>query len=154
MFRAMPGSPTLVAERYRLLEQLGSGGMGRVWHGWDEILGRDVAIKEIVPPEVLTEQERNDVRRRTLREARAAARLSHPNVVRMYDVFESGERPWIVMEYVPARSLHEVLVADGPLDPARVAGIGLGVLAALRAPHRAGVFHRDVKPSNVLLTND
>src|SRR5881397_105421 len=142
MFRAMSVSPTLVAERYRLLEQLGSGGMGRVWHGWDEVLGRDVAIKEIVPPEALAFEERDDMRRRTLREARAAARLNHPNVVRMYDVFASDERPWIVMEYVPSRSLHEVLVAEGPLEPTRVARIGLGVLAALRAAHQAGVLHR------------
>src|SRR2546427_13049930 len=101
---AMSVTPTLVAERYRLLEQVGSGGMGRVWHGWDEVLGRDVAIKEIVPPLSLAGEEREGIQRRTLREARAAARLSHPNVVRMYDVFESGDRPWLVMEYVPSRS--------------------------------------------------
>src|SRR5256885_9198498 len=104
MFRAMSVSPTLVAERYRLLEQLGSGGMGRVWHGWDEVLGRDVAIKEIVPPEALAFEERDDMRRRTLREARAAARLNHPNAVRMSDAFATDERPWIRMEYLPSRS--------------------------------------------------
>nr|WP_239153240.1 serine/threonine-protein kinase [Virgisporangium aliadipatigenens] len=150
----MSASPTLVAGRYRLIEPLGVGGMGRVWHAWDQILGRDVAIKEIVPPEELLATERDDMRRRTLREARAAARLNHPNVVRVYDVFETGDKPWIVMEYVPSRSLQEVIVEDGPLPPARAAEIGLGVLAALHAAHRAGVMHRDVKPSNVLLSDD
>jgi predicted Ser/Thr protein kinase len=150
----MSSSPTLVAGRYRLVQLLGAGGMGRVWHAWDEILGRDVAIKEIVPPDQLLAAERDELRRRTLREARAAARLSHPNVVRVYDVFEAEGRPWIVMEYVRSRSLQEVLAADGPLDPLRAAAIGLGLLGALRAAHRAGVLHRDIKPSNVLLCDD
>jgi serine/threonine protein kinase len=150
----MSASPTLVAGRYRLIEPLGVGGMGRVWRARDEILSRDVAVKEIIPPEELLARERDGIRRRTLREARAAARLSHPNVVRVYDVFEADDRPWIVMEYVPSRSLMEVLAEDGPLSPERAAAIGLGVLAALRAAHRAGVMHRDVKPSNVLLGDD
>jgi serine/threonine protein kinase len=150
----MAASPTLVAGRYRLVEQLGAGGMGRVWHARDESLGRDVAVKEIVPPDELLAAERDELRRRTLREARAAARLSHPNVVRVYDVFETEGRSWIVMEYVPSRSLQEVLAADGPLDPVRAATIGLGLLRALRAAHRAGVLHRDIKPSNVLLCAD
>src|SRR6185436_2739388 len=150
----MTASPTFVGGRYRLIEPLGIGGMGRVWHAWDQTLGRDVAIKEIVPPEHLLASERDEMRRRTLREARAAARLNHPNVVRVYDVFETNGRPWIVMEFVPSRSLHDVLVSDGPVDPVRAANIGLGVLGALRAAHRAGVLHRDVKPSNVLLGDD
>jgi tRNA A-37 threonylcarbamoyl transferase component Bud32 len=150
----MPASPTLVAGRYRLVEQLGAGGMGRVWHARDEMLGRDVAVKEIVPPDEFLAAERDELRRRTLREARAAARLSHPSVVRVYDVFEAEDRSWIVMEYVRSRSLQEVLAADGPLDPKRAATIGLGLLGALRAAHRAGVLHRDIKPSNVLLCAD
>jgi serine/threonine protein kinase len=150
----MPATPDLVAGRYRLIEPLAAGGMGRVWRARDESLGRDVAVKEIVPPGQLLAEERDELRRRTLREARAAARLSHPSVVRVYDVFETEGRLWIVMEYVPSRSLHDVLAADGPLAPARAAAIGLGLLGALRAAHRAGVLHRDIKPSNVLLCDD
>src|SRR5207248_4683065 len=144
----------LIAERYRLLRSLGEGGMGRVWLARDEILHRDVAVKEVVPPPGLTPAEREEMGRRTLREARAAARLTHPNVVRVYDVVTSDRHPWIVMEYVPSRSLHQVIAEDGPLPPRRVAEIGLGVLGALRAAHAAGVTHRDVKPGNVLLTDD
>src|SRR5262245_55946445 len=121
--------------------------MSQVWHGRDEVLGRDVAIKELVPPAGFA---REEIRDRTPREARAAARLNHPNVVRIYDVFDEDDRPWIVMEYLPSQSLHEILTKEGPLPPDRVAAIGLGVLAALRAAHASGVYHRDVKPSNVL----
>src|SRR5690348_10913253 len=145
---------TWVAERYRLLEPLGSGGMGRVWLARDEVLRRDVAIKEIVPPDGLTEAEREELRMRTMREARAAARLNNPHVVRIYDVLQTQARPWIVMEYVPSRSLHQVITEDGPLPPDRAAVIGIDVLAALKAAHLAGVLHRDVKPGNVLLADD
>jgi eukaryotic-like serine/threonine-protein kinase len=144
----------IVADRYRLVEQLGQGGMGRVWLAHDDLLHRDVAIKEIVPPSGLTPAERQEMRERTLREARAIARLSHPNVVRIFDVLVRDGDPWIVMEYVRSRSLQEVLATDGPLPVSRVADIGLGVLAALRAAHRSGVLHRDVKPGNVLLGQD
>jgi predicted Ser/Thr protein kinase len=150
----MPVTQPLLAERYRLMRSLGQGGMGRVWLARDEVLHRDVAIKEVIPPAGLTAEERDEMRRRTLREARAAARLNHPSVVRVYDVVRTDVHPWIVMEYVPSRSLHEVLAEDGPLPATRVAEIGLQVLGALRAAHRAGVLHRDVKPSNVLLTDD
>jgi eukaryotic-like serine/threonine-protein kinase len=146
--------PRIVADRYRLLEQLGQGGMGRVWLAHDDLLHRDVAIKEIVPPSGLTPVERQEMRERTLREARAIARLSHPNVVRIFDVLSSDGDPWIVMEYVRGRSLQEMLATDGPLPVVRVVDIGLGVLAALRAAHRADVLHRDVKPGNVLLGDD
>ncbi|PWR16971.1 serine/threonine protein kinase, partial [Micromonospora sicca] len=144
----------LVAGRYRLLDQVGSGGMGRVWRARDEMLHRDVAVKEVVPPGWLTESERDELRLRTLREARTAARLNHPNVVRIYDVVHDRGSPWIVMEYVPSRSLQELLDTDGPLPPRRTAEIGLAVLAALRAAHAAGVLHRDVKPHNVLVAHD
>ncbi|SCF08207.1 Serine/threonine protein kinase [Micromonospora purpureochromogenes] len=144
----------LVAGRYRLLELVGSGGMGRVWLARDEMLHRDVAVKEVVPPNWLDEAERDELRLRTLREARTAARLNHPNVVRLYDVVHDRDSPWIVMEYVPSRSVQQILTADGPLQPGRVAGIGLAVLAALRAAHAAGVLHRDVKPHNVLVADD
>ncbi len=141
----------LVAGRYRVAKSLGQGGMGRVWLARDVVLDRDVAVKEIVLPEDLVAQERDSLRRRTLREARAAARLTHPNVAQVYDVFAVDGQPWIVMEHVSSRSLQQVLDAEGALEPQRVAEIGLEVLAALQAAHRAGVLHRDVKPSNVLL---
>ncbi|MEV6798972.1 protein kinase [Micromonospora rifamycinica] len=144
----------LVAGRYRLLHLVGTGGMGRVWLARDEMLHRDVAVKEVVPPHWLAESEREELQLRTLREARTAARLNHPNVVRIYDVVHDGDSPWIVMEYVASRSVQQLLSDDGPLDPHRVAGIGLAVLAALRAAHAAGVLHRDVKPHNVLVADD
>jgi serine/threonine protein kinase len=144
----------LIADRYRLLHTVGSGGMGRVWLARDEMLHRDVAIKEILPPDWMTPAERDDLRQRTLREARTAARLNHPNVVKIWDVVYAEGSPWIVMEYVPSRSLHEIVEADGPLPPQRVAEIGLRVLEALVAAHRARVLHRDVKPHNVLIADD
>lgn len=150
----MASALTLVAERYRLLRQLGSGGMGRVWLAQDEVLDRPVAIKEVVFPPGLSDEERADLRFRTMREARTAARIDHPNVVKIYDVVESEAQPWIVMEYVPSRSLHEVLGETGPVEPAQAARIGLAVLDALGAAHAAGVLHRDVKPGNVLLGPD
>ena len=150
----MTVAETLVAGRYRIGPCLGTGGMGRVWLARDEVLRRDVAIKEIALPFGLTDEEREEMRERTLREARAAARLNHPNVVRIYDVQHGDERPWIVMEYVPARSLLQVIKENGPLPPKEVAGIGLAVLSALDAAHRAGVMHRDIKPSNVLIADD
>ncbi len=145
---------TLVAGRYRIGPCLGKGGMGRVWLARDEVLRRDVAIKEIALPFGLTDEEREETRARTLREARAAARLNHPNVVRIYDVQHGDERPWIVMEYVPSRSLLQVIKENGPLPPSEVAGIGLAVLSALDAAQRVGVVHRDIKPSNVLVADD
>ncbi|MFG3699648.1 protein kinase [Micromonospora sp. NPDC047620] len=146
--------PQLVADRYRLLSPLGQGGMGRVWKARDEVLHRDVAIKELVPPPSLTDDERREMRERSLREARAIARLNHINVVRIFDVLRTDGDPWIVMEYVASRSLQDTLAEDGPVPPARAVEIGLGVLGALNAAHKAGVMHRDVKPGNVLLGND
>jgi serine/threonine protein kinase len=128
--------------------------MGRVWMARDEMLNRDVAVKEFVPPDWMTEDEKNRLRDRTLREAQSAARLNHPHVVRIYDVVHAEGLPWIVMEYVPSRSLHQVISQDGPLPPVDVARIGLDILDALTAAHRAGVLHRDVKPHNVLIGGD
>jgi hypothetical protein len=144
----------LVAGRYRILRSLGAGGMGRVWLARDEVLHREVAIKEIVLPFGLPDPEREELRMRTLREARAAARLSHPNVVQIYDVQSGDEQPWIVMEYVHSRSLLQVIEENGALPVDEVAGIGLAVLSALDAANRVGVLHRDVKPSNVLIADD
>ena len=150
----MAVTETLVAGRYRVIRALGAGGMGRVWLARDELLCRDVAIKEIVLPFGLPDAEREELRLRTLREARAAARLSHPNVVQIYDVQSGDEQPWIVMEYVRSRSLLQVIEENGPLPVEQVAGIGLAVLSALDAANRVGVLHRDVKPSNVLIADD
>ncbi|WP_433262306.1 serine/threonine-protein kinase [Micromonospora vinacea] len=144
----------LIAGRYQLLDLVGRGGMGRVWRARDEMLHREVAVKEIVPPSWLTDHERAEVRSRTMREARAAARLNHPAVVRLYDVVAVDGSPWIVMEYVPSRTLQDVVDAEGPLEPARAARIGLAVLDALQAAHTAGVLHRDIKPQNVLVAHD
>ena len=151
---AAPMGVRLLAGRYRLLQPLGQGGMGVVWRSRDELLGRDVAVKEVLIPPELSHGEREMLRERTLREARSAARLSHPNVVTIFDVVEEAGRPWIVMEFVASRSLAEVLREDGPLPPRQVAEVGRQVLAALRVAHAAGVLHRDVKPSNVLLGRD
>ncbi|GIF05665.1 serine/threonine-protein kinase [Actinoplanes siamensis] len=148
----MPDAPPLLAGRYRLGEELGRGGMGQVWRAHDETLQREVAVKQIDLPEEIAQGDA--AVRRTLREARAAARLSHPNVVQVYDVLSLDDHTWIVMEYVPSRSLRQVTAEDGPLDAYRVARIGLDLLAALQAAHRAGVHHRDVKPANVLLADD
>jgi hypothetical protein len=150
----MSHSDQLVAERYRLTSLIGKGGMGRVWLARDEVLDRDVAIKEVVYPEDLSVDERAELFQRTMIEARAAGRLSHTNVVAVYDVLQHEGRPWIVMELIRSRSLYQVIKEDGPVTPRRAAEIGLAVLAALRAAHRAGVYHRDVKPGNVLLAED
>ncbi|MEV6305959.1 protein kinase [Actinoplanes sp. NPDC051861] len=147
----MPDAPPLLAARYRLGEPLGRGGMGEVWLARDETLQRDVAIKAIDQPPGAEDEA---AARRTLREARAAARLNHPGVVQVYDVLQLDGRTWIVMEYVPSRSLRDVIAEEGPLEPERVARIGLDLALALRAAHRAGVQHRDVKPANVLLADD
>ncbi|CAM5449611.1 non-specific serine/threonine protein kinase OS=Streptomyces fumanus OX=67302 GN=GCM10018772_45690 PE=4 SV=1 [Streptomyces fumanus] len=149
-----PGGERVIAGRYRLLSPLGEGGMGTVWRARDEVLHREVAVKEVRAPAGLPG---TDVRRmyaRLEREAWAAARISHRNVVTVYDVATDDGRPWIVMELVRGLSLAELLAADGPLPPARAAHLGAEVLAALRAAHEAGVLHRDVKPGNVLLADD
>ncbi|MFC0860868.1 protein kinase [Sphaerimonospora cavernae] len=143
----------LVGGRYHLVEQIGRGGMGVVWRAHDELLDREVAVKEVRFDSAMGD-ELSDLNRRTMREARAAGRLTHPNVVVVHDVIEEDDRPWIVMQLVPSRSLGQVIRQDGPLTPERTAEIGLQVLDALRAAHRQGVLHRDVKPENVLLAED
>ena len=144
----------LIGGRYALGEVIGRGGMGTVWRADDELLGRPVAVKEVLPPPGLAPDEREQLRERTLREARAAARSRSRSAVTIYDVVEQDDRAWIVMELLDARSLKEVLTAEGPLPPAQVARIGLAVLDALDAAHRRGVVHRDVKPENILLCDD
>jgi len=149
-----PGSERVIAGRYRLLSPLGEGGMGTVWRARDEVLHREVAVKEVRAPHGLATSEVERLYARLEREAWAAARVSNRNVVTVYDVATEDGRPWIVMELVRGISLAELLDAEGPLTPQRTAHIGAEVLSALRAAHEAGVLHRDVKPANVLLSND
>ncbi|MET8245361.1 protein kinase [Streptomyces sp. NPDC005202] len=149
-----PGRERVIAGRYRLLSPLGEGGMGTVWRARDEVLHREVAVKEVRAPAGLPVPEVERMYARLEREAWAAARVTNRNVVTVYDVATDGGRPWIVMELVRGLSLADLLDAEGPLTPQRAAHIGAEVLAALRAAHAAGVLHRDVKPANVLLSND
>lgn len=128
--------------------------MGTVWQAHDEVLGRDVAVKEVLPPPDLTDEERDVFAVRTFREARAAGRVAHPGVAAVYDVLEEGGHPWIVMQFVESRTLGDLIRDDGPMAPAAAADVALQLLEALRAAHAAGVLHRDVKPDNVLLTPD
>jgi serine/threonine protein kinase len=144
----------VIAGRYRLEEPIGRGAMGVVWRARDQLLDRDVAVKEVQIAETLTDEEKANAYQRTLREAKTAARLSHPGVVTVYDVAEDGGRPWIVMQLVAAQSLDQVLAVSGPLSPRRTAEMGRQLLSVLSVAHAAGVLHRDVKPSNVLLGRD
>ncbi|MFE2526362.1 protein kinase [Streptomyces sp. NPDC059382] len=144
----------VIAGRYRLLGPLGRGGMGIVWRARDEVLGREVAVKEVRAPAGLDTAEVERLYRRMEREAWAAARVSHRGVVTVYDVASEGGRPWIVMELIRGLSLAEVLEGEGPMPAQRAAHIGEQVLAALRSAHESGVLHRDVKPANVLIAND
>ncbi|MFJ2670281.1 serine/threonine-protein kinase [Streptomyces sp. NPDC087525] len=144
----------LLAGRYRLAESIGSGGMGKVWRAHDEVLHRVVAIKELTAGRYVSEADRAVLHQRTQKEARAAARISHPGVVTVHDVLEHDGRPWIVMQYVDGPSLADAAKESGRMDYREAARIGLAVLDALRAAHAAGVLHRDVKPGNVLLARD
>lgn len=144
----------LLAGRYRLVESIGSGGMGRVWRAHDEVLHRVVAVKELTAALYVAESDLARLLARTHAEARAAARINHSAVVTIHDVLEHDNRPWIVMELVEGNSLADEVKEQGRLEPAEAARIGLWVLRALRAAHAAGVLHRDVKPGNVLLSPD
>ncbi|MEO3786520.1 protein kinase [Actinocorallia sp. B10E7] len=148
------GEERLLGGRYRLDRMLGRGGMGTVWHAVDEVLSRSVAVKEVTTPPGLDDEARAVMHERMLREARAAARLTHPGIVTVHDVVEEDGVPWIVMEFVQARTLQDVIDAEGPLPAARTAEIGRQLLGALRAAHTAGILHRDVKPANVMLSED
>ncbi|MFB6786412.1 serine/threonine-protein kinase [Streptomyces olivaceus] len=148
------GGERLVAGRYRLLSVLGEGGMGTVWRARDEVLHRDVAVKEVRAATELPAARRAQLYTRLEREAWAAARINARGVVTVHDVATFDGRPWIVMEFVRGRSLADVIGAEGALPSAEAARIGVEVLAALRAAHGAGVLHRDVKPANVLLADE
>ncbi|MFE0649456.1 serine/threonine-protein kinase [Streptomyces sp. NPDC059534] len=140
-----------LAGRYRIVRQLGRGGMGVVWRAVDDVLGREVAVKELRTYSDAAAPELADLRLRMTREARAAARVRHPGVVAVHDVTEHDGRPVIVMELVDGPSLDDVLGERGTLDAVEAARIGARVLEALAAAHDVGVLHRDVKPGNILL---
>ncbi|MGW7415563.1 serine/threonine-protein kinase [Streptomyces sp. NPDC054863] len=144
----------LLAGRYRLGDVLGRGGMGTVWRAVDETLGRTVAVKELRFPTAIDEDEKRRLITRTLREAKAIARIRNNSAVTVFDVVDEDDRPWIVMELVEGKSLAEAIREDGLLTPRRAAEVGLAILDVLRAAHRQGILHRDVKPSNVLIAED
>jgi eukaryotic-like serine/threonine-protein kinase len=148
------GTQASGAGPYRVVRPLAAGGLGGVWLATDETTGEPVAIKRCELPAGLTPDEQDLFRMWTVREARAYARVRHPNVIRTRAVLTHDDGPWIVMEYVPSRSLQQVIDASGTLPPARVAGIGLAVAQGLAAVRRAGLLHLDVKPGNVLLADD
>ena len=144
----------LVADRYALGELLGRGGMGQVWRAEDVLLGREVAVKEVALPLSVSDEEREVLRARVMREARAAARLNHQASVTVFDVVEDDGNIFLVMELVECGSLADLVTQSGTLSVERASGVGLAVLDALAAAHATGVVHRDVKPSNVLVLED
>ncbi|MEV6243171.1 serine/threonine-protein kinase [Lentzea sp. NPDC051838] len=135
---------TTIGGRYTLLERVGSGAMGVVWRARDEVLAREVAVKQLVTGD----------HQRAMREARNAARLHHPHAIAVFDVVSDDAEPWIVMEYLPSHSLSALIAERGPLKPAQAASIGAKVASALAAAHAAGIVHRDIKPGNVLIGHD
>lgn len=147
---AADGRGRLLGGRYLLVERLGQGGMGTVWRARDEVMGREVAVKEPRLPASVEPARRERAFARMRREATAAARVDHPGVITLHDLVLEDGRPWLVLELVRGGSL-EQLLANGPVGRAEAARIALGVLDALVAAHEAGVLHRDVKPANVLL---
>ncbi|RFU22163.1 serine/threonine protein kinase [Geodermatophilus marinus] len=152
---AQPPAPDrTLAGRYTLRDVVGRGGMGVVWTATDRLLDRTVAVKEVTFGVHLDDGERRVLRERTLREARTAARIDHPCVTHVLDVVEEDGRPWLVLEYVPSRSLQQLVDEGGPIAWDVAARIGLDVLAGLEAAHAAGIVHRDVKPANVLVCPD
>jgi serine/threonine protein kinase len=148
------GTGRIVAGRYILEEPIGQGAMGIVWRAYDQLLDRPVAVKEVLVSAMLGEFHDGDPYQRTMDEARNAARLNHPGIVTVFDAVEEDERPWIVMELIPSTSLDQLINTQGPMNERRAARIGSQLLAALAAAHAAGVLHRDVKPGNVLITED
>src|SRR3954454_3828964 len=153
-----PDDAPRIGNRYRLDERVGAGAMGAVWRATDELLNRTVAGKELLaagaPPTAAGYDALEESRQRILREGRIGARLQHAHVISMFDVVVYEDRPWLVMEYLPSRSLAVGLGEKGPLPPEQVADIGRQVADGLAAAHVAGVTHRDVKPGNVLIADD
>ncbi|MFL1431483.1 MULTISPECIES: serine/threonine-protein kinase [unclassified Nocardiopsis] len=147
-------TPRSSVGRYELRERLGAGGMGTVWHAWDPALQRDVAVKEVVLPDGMSPKDHDEARERTLREAQATARIRDNAVVTVHDVLEHEGSPWIVMELLSGYSLQQHLDRDGPMPVERVEEAARSLLGGLRAAHAVGVTHRDVKPANIMLTED
>ncbi|WP_345400984.1 serine/threonine-protein kinase [Nonomuraea salmonea] len=141
-----------LAGRYSLLRPLGAGGMGKVWLARDEMLERDVAVKELTLPEGMPDKERSEAVTRAVREAQATARLRHPGIVALHDVVVEQDRPWLVMELLRGRTLGDTVRDFGPMPPDYAARVGADVLEALMVAHAQGLQHRDVKPGNVFLT--
>ncbi|MEV0391406.1 serine/threonine-protein kinase [Nonomuraea sp. NPDC050643] len=150
----MPDDLYLLAGRYRLIERLGQGGAGTVWRAIDEVLDRQVAVKQVRVPEALSPHQRSEFVDRAIHEARSAGRLRDPAIVLVHDVVLEGHQPWIIMDLVTGRSLDKVIKEDGPLPAGFVAAIGLRVLSALDVAHAHGMLHQDVKPANILLDGD
>ncbi|WP_307537383.1 serine/threonine-protein kinase [Streptomyces sp. V3I8] len=144
----------VIAGRYRLGARLGRGGMGVVWQATDQLLARQVAVKELAVDTSLSAEESRLQRERTLREARAIAQLRHPHIIVVHDVVEQDERPYIVMDLLEGGSLADRISRDGPVGAVETARMGIDLLGALRKAHGAGVLHRDLKPGNVLLNLD
>ena len=158
MAMSAPDDAPRIGNRYRLDQRIGAGAMGAVWRGTDELLNRTVAVKELLaaaePPTAAGVDALEESRQRLMREGRIGARLQHPHVISMFDVVVHEDRPWLVMEYLPSKSLAAMLTEKGPLEPRVVAEIGRQVADGLAAAHAAGVVHRDVKPGNVLIAED
>ncbi|GAA3538782.1 serine/threonine-protein kinase [Amycolatopsis ultiminotia] len=145
----------LVAGRYRIAGKIGAGAMGAVWQAHDDVLGRTVAIKQLLLQPGLEEHEAEDARQRTMREGRIAARLHHPNAITVFDVVtDDNGQPCLIMEYLASTSLAQMLQERGTLPPLEVARIGAQVAAALREAHAVGIVHRDIKPGNILLADN
>lgn len=153
--RARPtvGPDYLVAGRYRLQSKLGGGGMGAVWLAHDRLLNRDVAIKQVLTTAGLDDAEATAVRDRIVHEGRVAAKLSHEHAIAVYDVVLEAGEPWLVMEYLPSRSVARALALADALPPVEVAQIGAQVADALATAHAAGIVHRDIKPGNILVAD-
>jgi serine/threonine protein kinase len=152
-------STLVLAQRYRLDERVGAGSMGAVWRATDELLGRTVAVKQLLlqpgaPGFDAQGQAYDEARQRILREGRLAARLQHPHAIAVFDVVLHDDAPWLVMEYLPSRTLGALLNTEGPLDPRHAADIGRQIADGLAAAHAAGIVHRDIKPGNVLIGAD
>lgn len=150
---------TVLVKRYRLEERVGAGSMGAVWRATDELLGRTVAVKQLLlqpgsPGFDPSDPEYEQARQRILREGRLAARLQHPHAISVFDAVVHDDAPWLVMEYLESRTLGEVLVAEGAMDPRQAAEIASRAADGLAAAHAAGIVHRDIKPGNILIGTD
>ena len=150
----MTATGVLIAGRYRLVRSVGAGGMGSVWEAWDELLQRRVAVKQLLPQPGLSADDAAVARDRVIREARNTARLHHPNAVTLYDVTGYDGRPCLIMQFVPSVTLSTLVRMEGTVQPQFAARIGAELASALGAAHEVGIIHRDVKPANVLITDD